>query len=183
MTTDPQMSSEMKQLLSDVFTHANQHLTEVGGDLQQATSLLAEAIEKLNSNFTQMCETINAQQRIIETIAHRINLVGEESDALKANTMLINRHINAAVTNLQFQDMTDQLISRIVKRVEGLKLVLATLKVESLESVSSRRNSYRAAAELRRVDALLIQKSVELEKALWKAVCQTHMESGDVELF
>jgi hypothetical protein len=36
---------------------------------------------------------------------------------------------------------------------------------------------------LRHINETLKTESVDLEKELWKAVCQTHMESGDIELF
>jgi hypothetical protein len=36
----------------------------------------------------------------------------------------VSHHVNAAVTGLQFQDMTSQLLERIVRRVIGLREAL-----------------------------------------------------------
>jgi len=85
------------------------------------------------------------------------------------------------VTGLQFQDMTSQLIGRTMQRVTGLREVLGGVGSGSIGISESSAEDLLAA--LASINTALEEQSVKLESALYKAVCQTHMESGDVELF
>ncbi|MGZ3159248.1 MAG: chemotaxis protein, partial [Burkholderiaceae bacterium] len=94
----------------------------------------------------------------------------------------IGQHVNAAVTGLQFQDMTSQLIGRTVRRVTGVREVL-TLVGQSSSGVMPESDAEEIVAFLNDINKVMEEHSTKLESVLWKAVRQTHMESGDVELF
>jgi len=66
--------------------------------------------------------------------------------------------------------------------VTGLREVLGGLGSSSSD-MPPEGNLDEMIATLNSINQVLEEQSVKLESALWKAVCQTHMESGDIELF
>lgn len=181
MTKDKQLGSQVKHLLSNLSDHGTQHLTEVETDLMQTSFLLGEAIEKLGASFMAIHEAVTAQQASIDVLLSGANPTPELSEQLRARHAEIGKHVNAAVTGLQFQDLTNQLLGRTVRRVAGLREVLDG--IGSGSSGISESNAEEIVKTLTSINEVLEEQSVKLESALWKAVCQTHMESGDIELF
>lgn len=182
MTTKKLLGSQVKHLLSNLSDHGTQHLTEIETDLVQTSFLLGEAIQKLGASFMAIHEAVTAQQETIDLLLSGIEATPEIAEKLKAKQAEIGLHVNAAVTGLQFQDMTSQLIGRTVRRVTGLRDVLSGIGSSSSDMPSGSSMDDIIAA-LNSMNAALEEQSVKLESALWKAVCQTHMESGDIELF
>jgi len=181
MTREKLLGSQVKDLLSNLSGHGAQHLTEVETDLMQTSILLAEAIEKLGASFMAIHEAVTAQQQEIELLLSGAAPAPEIAEKLKAKQAEIGKHVNAAVTGLQFQDMTNQLIGRTVRRVTGLREVLDG--VGSGSSGIPEGSAEEIVETLNSINTVLEEQSVKLESALWKAVCQTRMESGDIELF
>ena len=94
----------------------------------------------------------------------------------------VTQNVNAAVTGLQFQDMTSQLIGRTVRRIAGLRDVLCTVGSSGAIMIPDS-EADELIAVLSDINKTLEEQSAKLESVLWKAVSQTHMESGDIELF
>lgn len=182
MTRKNLLGSQVKRLLSGLSDHGNQHLTEVETDLVQTNFLLGEAIEKLGTSFMAIYDAVSAQQHAVDLLLAGATLTPEISAILKAAQREIGLHVNAAVTGLQFQDMTSQLIGRTVRRVAGLRDVLGAVGVSGAGLVDAS-DPEEIAALLSEIDMALENQSATLESLLWKAVSQTHMESGDIELF
>tara|TARA_R110001599_G_scaffold159052_1_gene346047 strand:+ start:69909 stop:70451 length:543 start_codon:yes stop_codon:yes gene_type:complete len=180
MSTSKSLTPQVKDLLLGLSEHSSQHLSEVETDLIQTNILLGEAIEKLNKNFMAIHRSITAQQEMLETILAQNSVSPDVCAALRGQAKEIGMHVNGAITGLQFQDMTSQLIGRIQRRIAGLRDMLSVSGIEELEK-STDDESTRAALE--KINSVLASKSTVLEKELWKTVCQTHMESGDIELF
>lgn len=181
MTREKIFGSQVKHLLSNLSDHGAQHLTEIETDLVQTSILLGEAIEKLSASFMAIHEAASAQQEAIDLLLSGEKPTPEIAEKLRARQRDIAQHVNAAVTGLQFQDMTNQLIGRTLKRVTGLRGVLDG--VGSGSTGISDSNAEEIIASLNSINKVLEEESTKLETALWKAVCQTHMESGDIELF
>jgi hypothetical protein len=182
MTKEKTLGSHVRQLLSGVSDHGNEHLLEVETDLVQTTLLLAEAIEKLGTSFFALHTAISNQQTEIDLVISEGQARPESIERLKVIQADIALHINDAVTSLQFQDLTSQLISRTVQRSAGLREVLSALgsnggdiphdgEIEEIELL------------LKKITLRLEAQSVELKKLLRKAVNQKHLDSGDIELF
>jgi hypothetical protein len=168
--------------LSGLSGHGSQHLTEVETDLIQTNILLAEAIGKLGASFMAIHEVVTAQQQMVQAIVAKQGASAETVAALQLQSAQIDMHVNAAVTGLQFQDMTNQLIGRIVRRVSGFRDVLTTVGAGS-DGLPVELDEAELVALLEKIAETMRTQSSMLENELWKAVCQTHMESGDVELF
>lgn len=175
------LGSQVKNLLSNLSDHGTLHLTEVETDLMQTSFLLGEAIEKLGASFMAIHEAVTAQQDSIDLLLSGTRPTPDLIEQVKAKHAEIGAHVNAAVTGLQFQDLTNQLLGRTVRRVTGLREVLDGIGSGSAEI--SETNAEEIIATLTAINKVLEEQSVKLESALWKAVCQTHMESGDIELF
>lgn len=181
MTREKLLGSQVRNLLSNLSDHGTQHLTEVETDLVQTSILLAEAIEKLGASFMAIHEAVTNQQETIDLLLSGAKPTPEIEERLKARQSEISQHVSAAVTGLQFQDMTNQLLGRTVKRVIGLREVLDG--VGSSSSGIAENNAEEIIESLNAINKVLEEQSAKLESALWKAVRQTHMESGDIELF
>lgn len=182
MTRKTLLGFQVKGLLSNLSDHGAQHLTEIQSDLAQTNFLLGEAIEKLGASFMAIHEAVVAQQQAVEMLLSGAKPAHEVSENLKDQHAEIARHVNAAVTGLQFQDMTNQLIGRTLQRVNGLRDVLATIGNGSA-GMPTQGDVGAVVAALSDMNKQLEEQSATLERTLWKAVCQTHMESGDIELF
>lgn len=181
MTRTKLVGAQVKRLLETVAENGNQHLTEVETDLMQTTFLLGEAIEKLSASFMAIHETVRAQQEMVDAL---LGGAAPEDGAERLKTLQaeISTHVNSAVTGLQFQDMTTQLIGRTVRRVTGLREVLDLLEGGSAGVLAD--SAPETIAEvLHNLNGMVDHQAQKLESILWKPVQQTHMESGDVELF
>ena len=182
MTRKKILGSHVKRLLSGVSDHGRKHLTEVETDLMQTGILLEEAIEKLSFNFMAIHAAVSAQQDTITLLLEGGVPPAEQREKLLALQDEVGGYVNAAITSMQFQDMTSQLIDRTLKRVTGLRECLGTLGSHGAEMLPESDNE-EIVALLGRVSMALAIQSLELRSVLRKAVSQQHLESGDIELF
>jgi hypothetical protein len=182
MTTNKTSALQIKELLSGLSEHGNRHLTEAETDLIQTNILLKEAITKLSASFMAIHEVVEAQQCALQTVLAQCNADADVVSALELQSAQIGVHVNAAVTGLQFQDMTNQLIGRIMRRINGFRDVLLVVGADA-DGIPVETDEPRLTALLGGIEEAMRTQSTVLENELWKAVCQTHMESGDIELF
>lgn len=172
----------MKQLLSGVSDHGSEHLLEVETDLAQTMILLGQAIEKLGDSFLALHTAISKEQDEINAIIDAGSVPEESKDKLREIRAEISTHINAAVTSLQFQDLTSQLIHRTVQRCEGLREVLNVLGVAG-NDLPADGETEQLAVLLRATSVRLEKQSADLKQLLRKVVHQKELDSGDIELF
>ena len=179
------MLQELKRLLLDTASGGSRQLTEVESDLVQTNILLGEAIGKLGNSFMELHRAVQIQQSILEGLMNGSGQFDSASiDQLKATQGGVSHYVNAAVTGLQFQDMTSQLLERIVRRVIGLREALGVLSANSFEIVPEQGQTDEEVKELLASTVQAIEERLNmLDTGLWKAVRQTRMESGDIELF
>lgn len=182
MTRKKILGSHVKRLLSGVSDHGGKHLTEVETDLLQTGLLLEEAIDKLSRNFMAIHATVSARQQSVELLLAGGTPTPEETAALRGMADEVGGYVNAAITSMQFQDMTSQLIDRTLKRVTGLREFLGTLGSHGAEMLPESDNE-AIVALLAKVSMALAIQSLELRSVLRKSVNQQHLESGDIELF
>lgn len=168
MDTHQLSMSELQRLLNCVSEHGSQHLEEAEADLDQTLFLLAQAIKTLSSGFMQISQLVDQQQ---SESPGEMSAIGEK----------INSEINAVVTGLQFQDLTNQLITRSVKRISGVRDLLTVLASHQIETHLSQNASVEQLLE-KMHDSLSV-KSGALKEGLSQEVKQKHMVSGEIELF
>ncbi len=176
------LGSHVKRLLTGVSNHGKRHLTEVETDLIQTGLLLEEAIEKLTGSFMAIHSAVGARQATIDLLLAGGTPSADDNARLGRMSGEIGEHVNSAITSMQFQDMTSQLIDRTIKRVCGLREFLGTLG-EHGAIVEPESGSEEIVELLSKVSMALAIQSLELRSVLRKAVNQQHLESGDIELF
>jgi hypothetical protein len=174
--------TEVRSLLAAVSDHGKQHLIEVETDLLQTTYLLSETIEKLGASFMAVHEAVINQQQVLDALTQQHHFSVEETKQLEVFNKIIGEEVNMAVTGLQFQDITSQLLTRAVKRVIGLKDLLQELSIFRDEIDGD--HGYKEIANL--LDEMshsLHIGSHALSGGLRRSVNQQSMVSGSVELF
>jgi hypothetical protein len=176
------LGSHVKRLLSGVSDHGRKHLTEVEADLLQTGLLLDEAIEKLSASFLAIHGAVCAQQETVELLLAGGTPSAAQRARLETMQGEIGAHVSAAITSMQFQDLTSQLIDRTLKRVTGLREFLGTLGSHGAQILPESENE-QIVDMLGKVSMALAIQSLELRSVLRKVVCQKHLESGSIELF
>ena len=182
MTRKKILGSHVKRLLSGVSDHGKKHLNEVETDLLQTGLLLEEAVDKLTRSFMAIHAEVQARQASINLLLAGGTPGDDEIARMQALSGEIGVHVNCAITSMQFQDMTSQLIDRTLRRVTGLRAFLGTIGTHS-EGVNAETGSEEIVELLGEVSMALAIQSLELRQVLRKAVNQQHLESGDIELF
>lgn len=170
------MNSQFLRLLSGVSVHGDQHLAEVERDLVQMDVLLDEAIKKLCASFMAIHDAVSLQQETLNSMLADGTPAADHAARFAAIHGEINRHVGAAVTGLQFQDMTSQLIRRMVLHLAGLREVFGALD-------AGEAGSEDMLALLSHINERVGEQSSEVVGVVRSAVNQRHMESGDIELF
>jgi hypothetical protein len=176
-----QFQQQLAQLLGGVVDSSMQHLREAGTDLDQTRLLLDEAVKRLTDCFFTLHAVIDAQQALVRQCADD---TGEATAGaqLQQQAGVIARQIGAAITSLQFQDMTNQLLERAGRRLCGLRTMLGdTAAVAS--ALRSKEDGCVVHLLIDAVTARLARQSETLDDALFKSVRQEHLASGDIELF
>jgi len=182
MTRKKLLGSQVKRLLSGVSDHGKQHLLEVETDLVQTAFLLGEAVEKLGSSFFALHAAVSAQQKEVELLLADYANDDPKMAHLRMLQNEIAQHTNEAVTGLQFQDLTSQLLARTVQRIIGLRNVLSELAIEG-DVVPTEGQEEDIVVMLNDINKNLDKQSSELKDLLRKAVHQKDMDSGDIEMF
>jgi len=175
------LNAQVMQLLSGVSEHGDQHLAEVERDLVQMDVLLDEAIKKLCASFMAIHHAVGQQQEALNGLLADGVPSPESAARFEALRGEINKHVGAAVTGLQFQDMTSQLIGRMVQHLAGLRDVFGALDTSG--SVLPESNNEALLATLSHISDRVGTCCTERAGGVRSTVNQRHMESGDIELF
>jgi hypothetical protein len=174
--------AELRQLLTAVSDHGAQHLIEVEADLNQTAFLLNGAIEKLGNSFMAIHREVTNQQQEIDVLLSEADMPVEAYQKVLALREKISLEVDSAVTGLQFQDMTNQLIERVIKRVDGLRASLKALAIHG-EDMAPAQEHAEIVNLLAEMSNGLNLRNDALKGGLRKSVGQQDMSSGDIELF
>lgn len=174
--------AEVRSLLDAVSEHGKQHLIEVDADLSQTTYLLSKAIEKLNASFIAVHTAVINQQKTLDTLMQKHQFTSDETSKINMFNQIIAEEVGVAITGLQFQDITNQLLVRAIARVNGLKDLLEELHANGGEIDSEYEHS-EVAKLLETMSDSLHHGSHALSGGLRRSVEQQNMASGEIELF
>lgn len=175
------LNARVRQLLAGMATHGDRHLAEVERDLVQMDALLDEAIKKMCASFMAIHHAVEAQQQDLNAFqAHTLSLPDYAARvALQRDE--VARHVGDAVTGLQFQDMTSQLIGRMIQHLAGLREVFGALDTRG--TVLPESGDRALLAMLDHIGERVGMHSAALSVTSRSTVNQRHMNSGDIELF
>lgn len=180
-TPTEKMNAQVMHLLSGVSSHGDLKLAEVERDLAQMDGLLDEAIKKLCASFMAIHEAVAKQQQALGSMLGDETPSAEYSARLETLQGEINRHVGAAITGLQFQDMTSQLIGRMVKHLTGLRDVFGEL--DASRPVADERGYEDLVDKLDQISSRVCARCAEQTEKVRSSVSQRHMESGEIDLF
>ena len=175
------LRAQVMHLLSGVSEHGDQHLAEVERDLVQMDVLLDEAIKKLCASFMAIHRAVDLQQEALDGLLAEGRLAPVHAARFEMLRGEINRHVAAAVTGLQFQDMTSQLIGRMVQHLAGLRDVFGALDANG--SLLPESSNEALLATLSQIGDRVGACCTERAGGVRSTVNQRHMNSGDIELF
>ena len=171
------MGVQLQQLLTAIAINGSQHVQEIKRDLAQTNSLLDEAIRKLGSSFVAIHEGLASHQALMSDL-----MDGQSTVQLLTLQATLNQHINAAITGLQFQDMTSQLITKMTKHIAELQDVFAVLDRPERQ-IPAQAEDAAILIILDNMNTELARQKLVFDDVSRKIVTQQHLESGDIELF
>jgi methyl-accepting chemotaxis protein len=171
----------------------------VADEVRALSSRTGEFSRQIHQNISSMHAAATDAERTISDIASRDmnvalqskrridNMVAEihaehgaatrAASQLAERTAKLEHDVNAAVTNLQFQDIVTQLLGHVGKRihaVSGVTTALAPLATLRADDAPARETAQRA------IDEALDKARTSTER---NPVKQQSMQSGEVELF
>lgn len=160
-------------LRTDQFSQQiRENMASVHESLQRAHDAI-HAVAAMDMNFA-----LTSKQRIQDTML-RLEDVNQETAvaarAIDEHATQVSQEVNSAVTALQFQDMTSQLIDHARRRMEAVTAMLGALHGSLSRGQLQAEDLDRARQSLR--------EAVERARAKLNPVGQKSMDSGDVELF
>lgn len=97
------------------------HLEEVERDLAQMNTLLEAAIEKLLVSFMAIHRGVALQESTLRESAVEHPEFAACSARMESLRRELAQHVSEAVSGLQFQDMTSQLIRRMATHLSTLR--------------------------------------------------------------
>ena len=172
------VADEVRNLSEKTNTFSNQIRLLVGN----VSESLVEAEGSINhlaaSDMTYVMDSKRHVQEMMQDLTHLNESIAQDALELKRINAKVEKNVSTAVSTLQFQDMSSQLIGH------------ARLRMTSLQEVANQMG--RGADRLNRRDYLdqisaytgsLHQHVVSLDARKTNPVAQDNFETGDIELF
>ncbi len=157
------------------------HMETVHQSVTQAESAI-NALASKDMNFALRNKT-----RVQEMMDNIQTLNEEMADAVSELTDIsgqVEQNVNTAVTSLQFQDLTTQLLGHIDKRIAAMESVMGSIAAIPLaEESSATEASIECRLRLQRFKEALAEAAKLVEQVKHNPVSQAEMSAGDIELF
>jgi len=156
----------------------NQFSHEIRDRMDQVHNSLSQAhdsiytVASMDMNFA-----LQSKQKVQDTLKH---IEGMNENMAHAATEINERagrvanHVNDAVTALQFQDMTSQLVAHTVNRIGTIREMTAGAS-EAVRSVGDAEAFHNARNR--------VHEALERNRAKLNPVKQESLDSGEIELF
>ena len=173
--------------LSGRTTQFSQQINNVIQRMQEAVHQTEVAIQRLaGQDMTFALDSKLSVEQIIRTMEDQARARNEAINDLARGSGEVSAVVNKAITALQFQDMTAQLLSHILQRMATLDQVFGDLaRLGNDLSQHAARGDVKAVADALGSEATRIVSRMESMVAAQQEnpVGQTAMSQGDIELF
>ncbi len=157
------------------------HMTTVNVSVQDAEKAINSMASK-DMNFALQSKT--RVQNMMENVSG-INLkMSSTVEQLSAIANKVEGDVRVAVTSLQFQDLSTQLLSHIQGRVEAIEAMLgkvALISVDENGSVDDPADD--SSLRLMRFQQAIDEAAETIRQLKHNPVSQEHMSAGDIDLF
>lgn len=157
----------------------NQFSNQIRGHMDSVHGSLATAHESIYAVASMdMNYALASKKQVQDTMARIERINGEMADAARTidvHAESVGQEVNVAVTALQFQDMTSQLVTHAQAGIHALRMAAE----ESAAAFSGAEDVAKGLAQAReRMHAL-----AQVDRRHLNPVKQESMDSGDIELF
>lgn len=176
------LSQQLMRLLAGMSGHGARQLDGIETDLAQMSILLDEAIRKLGASFLAIHAALGRQQAVLAALRDGKVSAAECAPVFEGIQGEIELHINAAVTGLQFEDMTSQLIRGMGRHLAELRGVFGAIQPVNAQ-VPDGAGCGETLVLLDCANRRLAELGPGGADGVQKPVAQRHMESGEIELF
>lgn len=162
----------LSQRTNQFSSQIRSHMDQVDGSLQDAHSSIY-AVASMDMNFAlQSKQRVQATMGKLESINHAM---ADAARGIDAHAGKVSEQVNQAVTALQFQDMSSQLIGHAQIRMDALSDGMQGVAT-AFEGAADM-NSGMSAARAR------VETLANLDNTHFNPVKQESMRSGDIDLF
>lgn len=182
MTNKTVLGASLQELLQNIAGNCSIYLSEIESDLLQINLLLMEAINKLGDNVVQIGQDVHHQQKLVRQLTEAGTCSPFALERLDEMNQSMDANVASVVTAMQFQDMTSQLLDKVLSRVAALQGVNEEMDKLAIE-VSGAESDGDVQMMIRAMGEEMTKKRRELEGQHAERVSQKHMESGSIELF
>lgn len=182
MTNKTVLGASLQELLQNIAGNSSIYLSEIESDLLQINLLLMEAINKLGDNVVQIGQDVHHQQKLVRQLTETGSCSPFALEKLDELNQTMDNNVASVVTAMQFQDMTSQLLDKVLSRVAALQEVNEEMEKLAAE-VSGAESEGDVQMMIRAMGEDMTSKRHELEGQHAERVSQKHMDSGSIELF
>ncbi len=171
------LSQNSSQFGNQIRAHVGEVRSALDGAMQTSAALASHDMSfalQAKITITDMMGKVEALNREFQANVAQVSRISAE----------VRNSVNAAVTALQFEDLTNQLVQQLQRRLNGLGALLVGIRNIDLDedgASSSLASDYHGRVE--RLRAAIAETGSLLAKTEHIAVSQQQMEAGDVELF
>lgn len=145
-----------------------------------------EVVGKLaSSDLTLVMNSKNRMDEMMDEIEQTNQQVNEELQVISSVASDITNDVNLALQSMQFEDMTNQLIEHVNKRIHTLKGFsgVSTNLRSDINAVRRHEPSLQLDRNLELLKIEMLNAQKLSEKTINNPVHQDSMDDGDIELF
>lgn len=177
------VADEVRKLAADSHGFADEIRSLIDGSHQS----IGEAREIMETMASEDVQTAMASKGEIDHMMQELHRINQHAKTTMTDVESIAAHISsevaAAITALQFEDMTRQLIDHVTHRARLLRLYAAeTFSGEMWDDVNPRDIDEAESTITDLAEAFRVKHGI-FDTLPHRAVEQSQMDSGDAELF
>ena len=152
----------------------------VYGAVQAAEQTINEIASK-DMNFA--LNSKSHVQDMLDTIQTINQNMLNTADQLSVIANQVENEVRVTVTSLQFQDLSNQLLGHVGKRIDILEETMSSLSQISFGNGKAKCGLDGLRTHLVHFESAIEQATELIDRAKHNPVSQTNMSSGDIELF
>jgi methyl-accepting chemotaxis protein len=170
--------------LSERTSHFSQQIRSHMNSVHGLVSTAEETINAMAS--TDMSAALRSKHHVNEMMGEIQNMnikTSKSADELRTISEDIGNGVSSAVTSLQFQDLTSQLLAHARSRIETLDSIMENVATLCGDSRHGIRAEKEYLANIKKLQRSIPEATALLREADLHPVKQESMASGDIELF
>lgn len=157
------------------------HMDSVYQSVHAAERAISEMASR-DMNFALRSKS--TVQETMDEIRQLNNKMENTVDELSGIAGEVEGNVRTAVTSLQFQDMATQLLSHINTRIGNMGIMIHSIAEIPISEIGTGMGTRsECIRRLQRFHQAIEQASEVIKHSKHNPVSQSHMESGDIELF